>query len=255
MKASADFPIDRLRTGPMRCQWHRADITVRACQKDRVAFSLLYEYYKRPLGRRLVALVNNQETVYDLYQDTFVRAWQYASPAIAGHFEPWLYSVARNLAIDYIRHATMVQLVPLASDEWQTAEQEIDSSWHEDQLIEMLLIKDVFAEMSPQYRVCLLLHVHWGFKQREIAERLGIAEKTVSTNISRAYKQLNRIYSEHDVIGELPTGIEIPLDQIPSPSVLPPITTFKPYWASDLDFLKGPSPRLQQLWVAEDRSR
>ena len=104
------------KTGVLRCKWHFKDVTVRACQKDRQAVTLLYEYYKRPLGRRLMALVNNHETTEDLYQETFIRVWQRISPDMTDYFAPWLFNVARNLAIDYLRHATRLEFVPLPSE-------------------------------------------------------------------------------------------------------------------------------------------
>lgn len=260
-----DWPIDMLRAGPIRCKWYRADIATRACQKDGDAFTQLYGYYRRPIGKRLMALVNNVETARDLYQDTFLRAWQYATPTIADGFEPWLYRVARNLAVDHIRHAGKFTFVPLPSEELSQDEPYPDKSrehlfealswnWSEDQIIELLMLEEIIAAMSPQYRACLLLQWHWGLKQREIAERLDITERTVSSNVSQAYKQFAKLYiAKHGSsrgersggggrrgLGK-PTGDQPPVQR--------PRTTPGPVIPHEPSVIPvALPPRLQQLW-------
>jgi RNA polymerase sigma factor (sigma-70 family) len=53
----------------------------------------------------------------------------------------------------------------------------------------------VLAQLAPQSRTCLLLQLVAGFSQREIAESLGISEKSVSAYVSRGREQFRRAYS------------------------------------------------------------
>src|SRR5437588_12841147 len=82
-------------------------------EKKYMAFEILYERYKKPLGSRLLHLVNDQEAAYDLYQDIFARIWEYFSQQesvplkVVVHFEQWLYRAAANRAFDYLRHNKM----------------------------------------------------------------------------------------------------------------------------------------------------
>ena len=107
--------------------------------------------------------------------------------------------------------------------------------------------------MSPQYRVCLLLKRHWGFKRSEIAERLDISVKAVSTNVSRGYKQFTELFlDKNPKIRPLrPLKALLPKKKVPSLRqriihnyVLPNEPPVIP---------AGLSPRLQQLWQEEDR--
>lgn len=182
------------------------DLVRMACnESNRAAFAILYERYKGPLGKYLLGLVGNQEIAYELYQDTFIRVWgafkQYISVPddIKDNFDRWLYSIAKHIAIDFIRRHKKFDFEPLPEDEPDgykrhslLAYASVDG--HEDRVCDKVLIEKALAAMSPQYRVCMLLQVHWGLRQWEIAEMLGIREKTVSTNVKRGYRQFREIY-------------------------------------------------------------
>jgi RNA polymerase sigma-70 factor, ECF subfamily len=182
------------------------DLVRIACdERNRAAFALLYERYKVPLGKYLVAMVSNKEIAYELYQETFIRVWvafkDYVSipDEIKDNFDRWLYSIAKHIAIDFIRRHKKFEFEPLPEDEPEGYNRyslfaAASVAGHEDRVCDQVIIEKVLAAMSPQYRTCMLLQVHWGFRQREIAEMLGIREKTVSTNVKRGYRQFREIY-------------------------------------------------------------
>jgi len=97
----------------------RMDVVRRACNNDQHAFASLYEYYQGRLERYLFTQVRDREVSYDLYQDTFLRVWKVfsqqapISEAIVEHFEAWLYRIATNAAIDYLRRSRKVEMLPL----------------------------------------------------------------------------------------------------------------------------------------------
>ena len=72
----------------------------------------------------------------------------------------------------------------------------LSEAGHEEKVCDQLLIEAALAMMSAQYRECVLLQDDWGLTQREIASKLGISASTVSSNVSRGYKQLREIYTK-----------------------------------------------------------
>lgn len=170
--------------------------------KDWTAFERLYEHYRNPLGQRLVYLVGDREVGYDLYQDTFEHLWKKLSPENPiKNFEAWLYEIAKNLAIDYLRRIKRIIFLPLpesSSDEPgdQTLLGLLSVPGHEERTCEIACIRQALEEMSPQYRTCLLLQVLWGYSQHEIADSLEISEKSVSANVSRGRAQLRAAYRD-----------------------------------------------------------
>jgi len=167
---------------------------------DEEAFTRLFEHYKGPLGSRLYHLVNDQEAAYDLYQEVFITVFkEFRKKAPIPNFQPWLYHVARNKAIDYLRHRNQLEFIPLPEPKIDDPEDYALASLlreegHEERICERECIKQALAEMSPQYRICVLLQEEWGYSQKEIASILGITEKAVSSNVTRGRKQLHTAY-------------------------------------------------------------
>ncbi|MEO8973988.1 MAG: sigma factor-like helix-turn-helix DNA-binding protein, partial [Ktedonobacteraceae bacterium] len=61
---------------------------------------------------------------------------------------------------------------------------------------EMECVERALVQLAPQCRVCLLLQLVAGFSQREIAEALGISEKSVGAYVSRGREQFRRAYRQ-----------------------------------------------------------
>ncbi len=165
------------------------------------AFTWLFEYYKGSLGKHLYYLVNcDWNTAHDLYQDTFIIVYeQFKKGTSIPDFQPWLYRVATNLAIDYLRRKKKLMFVPLPESETDDPEEYtlfglLSEEGHEARVCEVSCIRQALAEMSLQYRTCVLLQELCGYSQKEIAELLNITEKAVSSNVSRGRKQLREAY-------------------------------------------------------------
>jgi hypothetical protein len=81
-----------------------AGTIVAARNGDEAAFSFLFETYKARICTYLAHLIGNEEEGRDLAQDTFLKAWR-ALPQThkALQFEAWLYRIATNTALDYLR--------------------------------------------------------------------------------------------------------------------------------------------------------
>lgn len=167
---------------------------------DESAFTWLFEYYKGSLGGRLYRLVHDQETAYDLYQEVFITVFnEFKKKTSIPDFQRWLYRVAKNRAIDYLRREKLLEFVPLSETKTDDPEEYtlsglLREEGHEERIVERECLKQALAEMSPQYRICVLLQEEWGYLQKEIAVMLGITEKAVSSNVTRGRKQLYIAY-------------------------------------------------------------
>jgi RNA polymerase sigma-70 factor, ECF subfamily len=168
------------------------EVVRRVCEKDQEAFEKLYDHYRLPLGKRLMSIVYDREVVEDLCQETFIRVWKSVTPECAYYFERWIYSIARNLAFDYIQHKKLIEFVSISDSEAPSQIVELRMHGDEDLVCDLLCLKEAVTVMTPQYRICLLAQVYWGYSQKEIAAALNIDVSTVSSNVSRAYQQIQR---------------------------------------------------------------
>src|SRR2546421_12447284 len=68
------------------------------------AFNTLFQHYNARICTYLARMVGNDEEGRDLAQETFIKAWR-ALPGMKdqSQFDTWLYRIATNTALDYLR--------------------------------------------------------------------------------------------------------------------------------------------------------
>ncbi len=158
---------------------------------DAESFAILFQNHQREICGYLTSLLGNREDAYDFTQQVFFKAWlNIGKLKIASCFAVWLRQIARNLTYDYWRGRKVLYV------SWEHLEESnvvegVDGP--EDSIVETEMVYLALAELSPKLRQCLLGVVN-GFSHDEIAERVGIGEKSVGTYISSARKEFRVIY-------------------------------------------------------------
>jgi RNA polymerase sigma-70 factor (ECF subfamily) len=163
---------------------------------DKQAFETLFENYTTRISTYLTHMVGNEEEGRDLAQETFLKAWQsIGSLHNESRFDTWLYRIATNTAIDYLRRRKFHW------SRWETIENEdipacMRIAGPEEQVAETEHIRQALAKVSLKYRTCLLLQLVADFSQRQIAASLKISEKSVSVYVSRGCEQFRVAYQQ-----------------------------------------------------------
>jgi RNA polymerase sigma-70 factor, ECF subfamily len=146
----------------------------------------LYDLHAGPLYRYLMSLTFGQrQAAEDLMQETLLRAWRNLnslSPDV-GSIRPWLFTVARRIAIDASRAR---RARPAYSDDAQVG----DLPAPEDSIERILTAETVrraLPRLSPEHRRVIVELYYHGRTASETAEIVGIPEGTVK---SRAYHAL-----------------------------------------------------------------
>ena len=145
------------------------------------------------LKRYVRHLVRSRDTADEIVQEAFLRAYEHADEERSA--KPLLYAIARNLAMDHHRHERSAQTGALRDIGASTVLPEGESESLESWLLaeeQSSLLKDAVEKLSPQCRTAFALKVFHGHSYREIAEKLGIAEKTVEVHISRGMRETFR---------------------------------------------------------------
>ena len=172
------------------------EVVEQAQAGDKLAFDTLFEYYNTRICTYLAHIVGNEEEGRDLAQETFIKAWQsIASLHNESRFDTWLYRIATNTAIDYLRQRKFHWT------RWETIEHEdIQANMRiagpEERVAETEHIKQALAKVSLKYRTCLLLQLVADFSQRQIAVSLKISEKSVGVYVSRGCEQFRVAYQQ-----------------------------------------------------------
>jgi RNA polymerase sigma factor (sigma-70 family) len=143
--------------------------------------------HERALRGYLSRFFKDIADVEDVVQETYARLLSLTeSAAMAvrnGH--AFLFTSARNVALDRIRKARVVSLDALAEmgstdvlDQAPTADEALNARQ------EVALLLESIASLPDRCREALTLRKLYGLSQREIAERLSISESTVEKHVA-----------------------------------------------------------------------
>ena len=157
----------------------------------------LIEQYQHRLLRYLLYLAGNRELAEDLFQETWIRVLERGHQYDGKHeFSTWLYAVARNLTIDYLRRKSPVSLDGLMEDEEHAAFEPADPqpmAWEVIQEHEQTeRIGAALLSIPAEYRETVILRFQEGLALDEIAMVTGARLGTVK---SRLYRGLNLLMS------------------------------------------------------------
>jgi RNA polymerase sigma-70 factor, ECF subfamily len=166
-------------------------------RRDPDLLDRLIEQYQHRLLRYLVYLSGNRELAEDLFQETWIRVLERGHQYDGQHdFSTWLFAVARNLTIDYLRKKSPVSLDGLMEDEEHAPLEPADTrpmAWelvaqHE----QAERISTALISIPAEYRETVMLRFQEGLALDEIATVTGAPLGTVK---SRLYRGLNMLMS------------------------------------------------------------
>jgi RNA polymerase sigma-70 factor, ECF subfamily len=162
---------------------------------DAAVFTGIFEAHRHAVHAYLLGRVADPELARDLLQETFLRVWRRLSEIgslPAEQQRAWIFTVARNLAIDSYRatatrRATEATLVRDAA----TRETNVAGPHLQAELGERLDRLDAAIRGLPEeQRVILSMATVAGLTSRQIGEALGEPPGTVRYRLSQARQRL-----------------------------------------------------------------
>jgi RNA polymerase sigma-70 factor, ECF subfamily len=159
---------------------------------DETYIRALYAEHGGALLRYALHLTGgDKQRAEDLVQETVVRAWRHPEALADRPARPWLFAVARNLAVDAYRARQSrppevgqgaLELVPAADDA--------------DRALESWAVADALASLRPDHRRVLIETYYRGCSVAEAAATLGIPPGTVKSRTFYALKALKLALEE-----------------------------------------------------------
>ena len=164
---------------------------------DSDAFERVFETFYHRLYSFINQYVYDSEVAKNILQDVFLILWEKKSILLDdNNLNAWLYTVAKNKALKYLRHKEYVtdhvEISLFRQSENMlnaSALDQIDTSEFAFREIEKI-IEHTLSSMPEQVQVVFNLSRFENLKNREIAEKLNISEKTVEANITKSLKLL-----------------------------------------------------------------
>ena len=166
-------------------------------RRDADLLDRLIEQYQHRLFRYLVYLAGNRALAEDLFQETWIRVLERGHQYDGKHeFSTWLYAVARNLTIDYLRKKSPVSLDGMMEDQEHAPLEPADPrpmAWEVVQQHEQSeRVSAALVSIPAEYREAVVLRFQEGLALDEIATVTGARLGTVK---SRLYRGLNMLMS------------------------------------------------------------
>ncbi|WP_409298012.1 RNA polymerase sigma factor SigX [Peribacillus sp. SCS-26] len=163
-------------------------------------FQRIYDNYHQDLFQFLFYMVNNRETAEDLVQEVYIRVYKsYESFQGKSSERTWLYSIARNTAIDHFRkHKSWKQRL-LENFDWGRNEIQDEQPLPEEFILEQEEFRLVYESLdrcTVDQKTVIVLRYIQELSISETAAVLGWTESKVKTTQHRALKNLKKIISE-----------------------------------------------------------
>ena len=177
------------------------ELVRRAAAGDPDAFEKLVLTYEKQIYNLALRMTANPDDAMDLSQETFLRAWRgLSSYRFDSAFSTWLYRLASNVCIDFLRRQKKQKVVPLYHTDDEDAERELSlpqpGPGPEEQILQQMEQEQVakaLTQLEPEYREALVLCVVNGLSYTEIARILGVKEGTVKSRIARAREKMRKL--------------------------------------------------------------
>lgn len=184
---------------------HDYSLVLKARKGDQQAFGELLGRYRDAIYFMLLKMVNNPVDAEDLTIEAFGKAFksirQY-TPSFA--FSTWLFKIATNNCIDFIRRkrATTISLDHgYEEQEGMSAFIQSDTMDPEEIMMneqKIKLMRNVVSKLKPRYRRLIELRYFKEYSYEEISNELEIPIGTVKAQLFRARELLFNILKSSD---------------------------------------------------------
>ena len=177
-----------------------ADLMLRVKEGDDAAFEYLAEKYRRPMLGFMYRVTRNTHVAEELAQEVFLRVYRARATYNAeAKFSTWLYRIASNLSVNYLRdtkHERPEMAVSLDEPDEETgttldlADKSLDAEQQILRRERLAAIKRHIQALPERQRNAVLMHKYQDMDYRQIAEVLNISESATKSLLFRAYETL-----------------------------------------------------------------
>jgi RNA polymerase sigma factor (sigma-70 family) len=167
-------------------------------RQDPQAFTHLYNHYFPKLYTYVSYRVGRLQDTEDIVAETFLRVIRDLK-AFKGRYESsfaaWLFRIAHNLITDRYRQTDKTINQPLD----ELAEVPADSGQPEEiamQKEDFLQLYHLIEKLPARRQEVITLKFFGGLRNQEIAQVLGLGERTVASHLCRGLEDLHQMYQD-----------------------------------------------------------
>ena len=173
-----------------------AEVLAKAREGDREALSQIYEATSPEVYRTVRAMVKDEQTVLDVQQDVYVRAFSHLDQLRdTDSLLPWLKSIAVNRVRSELRKTRPTLFTDLVEEDGEAPDfpdpkPEGAPDLELDRKETSRLVREILDKLSDGQRLLIGMYYYEQMPIGRIAEDLGISEGTVKTQLHRGRKRV-----------------------------------------------------------------
>jgi len=161
---------------------------------DDESLEILIKCYLKPIYGFVYKYIGNIQETEDITQEVFVKVWRHLKRFNRQkRFKTWIFSIAKNTCIDWMRKKKTVSLDNLFVETIANQASSVENIFEKSNIMHSL--ESAVEKLMPKYRLVLSLRYNNDLSFREIAERLGEPLNTVKSRYRRAIDALKKNFS------------------------------------------------------------
>jgi RNA polymerase sigma-70 factor (ECF subfamily) len=165
---------------------------------DAAGFLKLLEEHKGILYKVANAYCRNPEDRPDLVQEMVIQLWKsYPRYDDRLRFSTWMYRVAMNVAISFLRSTTRRDRDTVSIDHPDLVDFAAADRSASEAGGDYFVLQQLIGRLDAMDRALILLYLD-GHSQSEIAEILGISPTNAGTRVARIKQKLQRAFDERN---------------------------------------------------------
>lgn len=160
---------------------------------DPTAFNELHHRYESCIKKQSMMLVKDAKAAEDLVQEIFIKVFvKIGSFKADALFSTWIYSIAHNTCIDFLRKNKRIHYEKLTQELAERFEDEVleDDKERLDFTVEDF--DKMLEDMEPETRIIMILKYKQQLSIQAIMEQLHISESAVKMRLSRARQKIRK---------------------------------------------------------------
>src|SRR6266568_2747418 len=189
------------------------EIVERARDGDPAAFTILVNTYRRRTLGTIGRLIGRPDDVEDVAQEVFMRLYdslgQLRHPQI---FEPWLYRLTMNAALDYLRKRKRrpeSRMSDLSEQQVMMADARVGTASDRDQQEKKRVrefMNELLGKVSEEDRVLLTLKEVEGLSLKELESVYDVNENALKIRLFRARQRVLKAFAAQQGTAPAKTG-------------------------------------------------
>lgn len=147
----------------------------------------------------IVRMVNSEEDAEELTQDTFMKAFEHLSSFNGkSSFSTWIYRIAYNTALSFLRKKNVEQTV-IDDNQWnQISDTQIDDALNNESEEQIEKLQQALTKLTAEERALVTLFYEEEHSIQELAQILNLNEGNIKVKLHRLRKKLYVLMQKED---------------------------------------------------------